>query len=215
MGTDKNIAFSASKPLSSICVQVDDDKVDLLLKKIKEKENFNLNRGELIIFSIIKAIKEFPEFNSNYDQDNQEDNQEIFLYDSINLGHFVNLGEGAKLAVIKDAGDKSLVEISKEIKEAALKYIRGELLDEDTRSSTVSVTNLYSFPAFQVSPPIYKHQSSMFSIASRFVSWDGEKTVHKFNLTLSYDARVADCQKAIALLNKIRKTLEGEFDELH
>src|SRR3989344_4976083 len=201
MGTDKNIAFSASKPISSICVQVDDDKVGLLLKKIKEKENFNLNLGELIIFSITKALQEFPEFNSNYDQD-------ISLYGSINLGHFINLGEGAKLAVIKDAGAKSLFEISKEIKEAALKYIRGELLDEDTRSSTVSVTNLYSFPAFQVSPPIYGHQSSMFSIASRFVSWDVEKTVHKFNLTLSYDARVADCQKAITFLNTIKRWLE-------
>ena len=206
MGNDKNISFSASKPLSSICVQVDDDKVNLFIKKIKEKEYFNLNQGELIIFSIVRALKEFPEFNSNFDQN-------ILLYNHINLGHFINLGKGAKLAVIKDAGAKSLFEISKEIKEAALKYIRGELLDEDTKSSTVSVTNLYSFPAFQVSPPIYEHQSSMFSIASRFVSWGGEKSVHKFNLTLSYDARVADCQKAIALLNKIRKNMEGELDE--
>ena len=188
MGTDKNIAFSASKPLSSICVQVDDDKVNLLLKKIKEKENFNLNLGELIIFSIIKNLQDFPEFNSNYN----EDNQDIFICRSINLGHFVNLGEGAKLAVIKNAGTKSLFEISKEIKEAALKYLRRELLDEDTRSSTISVTNLYSFPVFQVTPPIYEHQSSMFSIASKFVSWDGEKPVNKFNLTLSYDERVAD-----------------------
>lgn len=208
MGTDKNIAFSASKPLSSICVQVDDDKVNILLRKIKEKENFNLNLGELLIFSIIKNLKEFPEFNSNYD----EDNRNCFLYNSINLGHFVNLGEGAKLAVIKNADTKSLFEISKEIKEAALKYIRGELLDEDTRSSTISVTNLYSFPAFQVTPPIYGHQSSMFSVASKFVSWDGEKSVNRFNLTLSYDARVADCQKAITFLNKIKKTLEGESE---
>ena len=201
MGNDQYISFSASKPLSSICIQIDDDKVHLSLKKIKEKENFNLNLGEMVIFSIVKALKEFPMFNSNYDQ-------KLSLYDPINLGHFVNLGQGPRLAVIKDAGTKSLFEISKEIKESALKYIRGELSAEDTASSTISVTNLYSFPAFQVSPPVYGHQSSMFSIASRFVSWDGEKTVHKFNLTLSYDARVADCQTAITFLNTIKRWLE-------
>ena len=202
MGNDKNIVFTASKPLSSITIQIDDDKVALLLKKIKEQEHFNVNLGELVIFSIIKALKEFPEFNSNYDQ-------ELSIYDSINLGHFVNLGQGPRLAVIRNAGAKSLFEISKEVKEAALRYIRGELINEDTKSSTIAVTNLYSFQAFQISPPIYEHQSSMFSIASRFISWDGEKSVNKFNLTLSYDARTSDCQKAIAFLNEVRKTLEG------
>jgi len=200
---DQPPTYSSSKPLASICIQIDDDKVGLLLQKIRETENFNLNLGEMVIFSIIKALKEFPDFNSNYDQ-------KVHLYDFINLGHFVNLGQGPKLAVIKNASAKSLFEISKEIKEAALKYIRGELTAEDTRSSTISVTNLYSFPAFQVIPPVYEHQSSMFSITSKFSSWDGEKSVHKFNLTLSYDARVADCQTAIAFLNRIRRVLEGE-----
>lgn len=206
MGNDPTAAYSTSKPLASICIQIDDDEVNISLKKIKEKENFNLNLGELAIFSIIKALKEFPMFNSVYLQNEQR----LSLYESINLGHFVDLGQGPRLAVIRNADTKSLFEISKEIKEAALKYIRGELSTEDTRSSTISVTNLYSFPAFQVTPPVYEHQSSMFSITSRFVSWDGERSVHKFNLTLSYDARVADCQTAIAFLNTIKTVLEGK-----
>ncbi len=198
MGNDK-ITYSALKPIASICVQIDDDKVQETLRKIKEKENFNLNLGELVIFSIVKSLQEYPMFNSQYDQS-------LSYYNSINLGHFVNLGQGPKLAVIKDAGIKTLFDISKEIKEAALKYIRNELGEEDKMISTISVTNLYSFPAFQVIPPVYEHQSAMFSITSKFPVFDGH---HKFNLTLSYDARVADCQTAIAFLNLIKDKLEN------
>ncbi len=194
--------YSVSKPLASICIQIDADKVDSLIKRIKNEENFNLNVGEIVIFSIVKALKDFPMFNSIYDQN-------LILYDSINLGHFVNLGGGPKLAVIKDADTRNLYQIAQEIKESALRYIRGELLTEDTALSTISVTNLYSFEAFQVTPPVYEHQSAMFSITSKFISWDGG-IVHKFNLTLSYDARVADCQTAIAFLNNIRNWLEAK-----
>ncbi|MEK6905350.1 MAG: 2-oxo acid dehydrogenase subunit E2 [Nanoarchaeota archaeon] len=194
--------YSVSKPLASICIQIDADKVDSLIKKIKNEENFNLNVGEIVIFSIVKALKDFPMFNSIYDQN-------LILYDSINLGHFVNLGSGPKLAVIKDADTRNLYQIAQEIKESALRYIRGELLAEDTALSTISVTNLYSFEAFQVTPPVYEHQSAMFSITSKFVSWD-EGIVRKFNLTLSYDARVADCQTAIAFLNNIKNRLEAK-----
>ncbi len=201
MGTNK-INYSVSKPLASICIQIDADKVDSIIKRIKNEENFNLNVGEIVIFSIVKALKDFPMFNSIYDQN-------LILYDSINLGHFVNLGSGPKLAVIRDADTKNLYQIAQEIKESALKYIRGELLAEDTALSTISVTNLYSFEAFQVIPPVYEHQSAMFSITSKFVSWDGG-TVHKFNLTLSYDARVTDCQTAIAFLNNIKNMLEAK-----
>src|SRR3989338_4070425 len=194
--------YSVSKPLASICIQIDADKVDSLIKRIKNEENFNLNVGEIVIFSIVKALKDFPMFNSIYDQN-------LILYDSINLGHFVNLGSGPKLAVIKDAETKNLYQIAQEIKDSALKYIRGELLAKDTALSTISVTNLYSFEAFQVTPPIYEHQSAMFSITSKFVSWDGG-TVHKFNLTLSYDARIADCQTAITFLHNIKNRLEAK-----
>ena len=194
--------YSVSKPLASICIQIDADKVDSLIKKIKNEENFNLNVGEIVIFSIVKALKDFPMFNSIYDQN-------LILYDSINLGHFVNLGSGPKLAVIKDADTRNLYQIAQEIKDSALRYIRGELLAEDTALSTISVTNLYSFEAFQVTPPVYEHQSAMFSITSKFVSWD-EGIVRKFNLTLSYDAMVADCQTAIAFLNNIKNRLEAK-----
>jgi pyruvate/2-oxoglutarate dehydrogenase complex dihydrolipoamide acyltransferase (E2) component len=135
----------------------------------------------------------YPEFNSNFNQEKLEN------YSSINLGHFINLGQGAKLAVIENAEDKSLAEFSREVKEAALKYIRGELTDSD--ASTFAITNLASFDAFQVIPPIYENQSSMFAIASEFNQ--------KFNLTLSYDARVADCQRALKFLNAIKEMLEN------
>lgn len=194
---ENKMTYSTSKPLAIICVQIDVDKVDKNIDQIRKYENINLNLGELAIFSIIRSLKGFPKFNSNFDQNSA-------LYPYVNLGHFINMGKGPRLAVIKNAETKSLFEISKEIKEAALNYMR-ESLEDETALSTITVTNLSSFEAFQVIPPVYENQSCTLSITSKFPVLNGQK----FNLTLSYDARIADCQTAIAFLNLIKDKLEN------
>jgi len=195
------------KPVSSVTIQVKSKNIHYLIKRIRINEKINIHLGDIIINIIGKNLKNFPEFNSNF-------NKKLKIYSEINIGSLINLGRGTKIIVIKDADKKLIKEISIEFKDLTLKYIHNELSYEDTKNSTFSITNLSPFNAYLTIPPILKNQSAMISIASEFDSFEileGKiNPTKKFNLTLTYDSRVADCQKALQFLNSIKDILEKE-----
>lgn len=204
---DKKYSYSSQKPIASVVVQVNSKNIHLLIKKFRINEKINISFGDIVLNATCRSLKNFPEFNSNFDT-------ELKLYPNINIGYLINLGKGPKTAVIRDADKKSIIELSSKVKELALKYIHGELPDFGTKNSTFSITNLSSFDSYLTVSPIYEHQSSMISITSEFDSFEileGKViSIKKFNLILSYDARVADCQKALRFLNSIKDILEGK-----
>jgi len=198
--------YSGTKPLSTLTVQIKSEKIHELVQKIKVKEGFNVNLSDIIVSSICKNISAFKEFNSNYVDG------KVIPYDSVDVGYFINLGKGTEIVNIKNADKKTLVELSKNVKELAIKYLHEELTDSEKQNGSFAITNLLSFDVFSVIPPIYENQSAMISIASEFESVEKKETsintIKKFNLTLSYDSRVADCQRALQFLNKVKDDLE-------
>ncbi len=205
--------YSKSKPISTLTIQIKSEKIHELVQRIKDEENYSLSFSDIIVNAICKNLRDFNEFNSNYIDG------KIIPYSSIDMGYFINIGKGSEIVNIKDADKISLVELSKKIKEMALKYLHGELDYSERQNGSFSITNLSSFDVFSVIPPLYENQSAMISISSEFenLEKEGEKilSVRKFNLTLSYDSRVADCQKALQFLNIIKNELEswGENEE--
>ena len=195
----------SSKPISSVVVQVKSKNIYSSIENVNIKNNASVHLGDIIISATAKSLKDFPEFNSNFDK-------KIKIYQDINIGSLINLGKGTRIIVMKNADKKSITRISEELKELMLKYIHNELNEEETQNSTFSVTNLSPFNSYLTIPPILKNQSAMISIASEFDSFeilnDKINSTKKFNLTLSYDSRVADCQKALQFLNSIKDILE-------
>lgn len=200
--------YSKSKPISTITIEVKSKNIYELIKKIKVEKNYLVNFSDVVVSSICRNLRNFPEFNSQYID------SKIIPYSSIDLGYFINLGKGTEIVNIKDADKKSIVEFSEKIKEIAIKYLHDELDDSEKGNGSFTVTNLSSFNAKIVIPPLYENQSMMISISSEFKDLKKEKEkiveVKKFNLTLSYDSRVADCQRAIQFLNDIKNELEKE-----
>ncbi|VVB83552.1 2-oxoacid dehydrogenases acyltransferase (catalytic domain) [uncultured archaeon] len=201
-------SFKSFGPTSTLTVQIKSKNIHSLIEKIKSEEKYNLSPGDIIIYSICKNLKNFPELNSKFDNG-------IMLYPSIDLGYFINIGRGSEIINIKHADQKSLIELSKEIKEMALKYLHGELSDSEKQNGSFSITNLFSFGVYSIIPPIYENQSAMISISSEFEDFESKDTeilfIKRFNLTLSYDSRVADCQKALQFLNRVKDELENGF----
>lgn len=192
--------YSNSKPISTLTIQIKSGNIHALVKKIREEEKYSINPSDIIIHSICKNIKNFPEFNSN-----------SF---NVDLGYFINLGKGSEIIKIENADKKTPIELSQQIKLMVLKYLHGELSPLEKQNGSFSITNLFSFDVYSVIPPIYKNHSAMIAISSEFetIETNEEKisSVKKFNLTLSYDSRVADCQKALKFLNAIKFDLEKE-----
>lgn len=202
-------AYSITKPIGSVIVQVDTTNMHTMINKTRKEEKSLVGFGDVIIYAIAKGLRKYPEFNSCFDD-------KLKVYPDINIGYFINIGAGAKLAIIKDADKMSLVEVSKEVKNLALKYIRGELSDIDTLEDTISLTNLASFGSYLITSPVFEHQSAMISVSSEFDSVkvvDGSLVpTKKFNLTLSFDGQVADCQKALQFLNHVKSILEQNVE---
>ena len=99
-----------------------------------------------------------------------------------------------------------------EIKKLALRYIHNELPESEASETTFTVTNLSSFGAHIATPAVYNHQGATIAIASEYDTVevvDGTiQPTKSFNLTLTYDAKIADCQLAITFLAAIKKILE-------
>jgi anaerobic magnesium-protoporphyrin IX monomethyl ester cyclase len=204
----ENKEYSKTKPISTLTIQVKSQNIHNFAQRIKEEEKYSLNPSDVIVSAICKKIKNFREFNSNFDK-------EIIYYPSVNLGYFINLGKGPEVVQIENADEKSSVELSRKIKELAMNYLHGELTKEEKQNGSFAITNLFSFDVHSVIPPIYENQSAMISISSEFETLEKEDEkivpVKKFNLTLSYDSRVADCQKALQFLHSVKYELEEDL----
>jgi pyruvate dehydrogenase E2 component (dihydrolipoamide acetyltransferase) len=203
----ENNEYSKSKPISTLTIQIKSKNIHNLVRNIKNEEKCNINPSDVVIHSICKNLTNFKEFNSYFEE-------KTIPYQSIDLGYFINLGKGSKMVRIEDANKKTIKELSNKIKELALKYIHDELSISEKQNGSFSITNLFSFDVYSVIPPLYENQSAMIAISSEFESleMDEEKIipVKKFNLTLSYDSRVSDCQRALQFLNVVKSDLEKE-----
>ena len=168
------------------------------IKKVKD----NISLGDLVLYAIAHHLKDYPEFNSYFDE-------KTIIYPNINIGYSIKILEKQpKKVVIKDADKKSWMEISDQIKKFAFLYMRDKLMEEDTQGATISLLNFSSFNAYNISTPLYTGQSALISIAS-----EHEINNSKFfNLCLAYDVRVADCQRALDFLNAVKETLENEIN---
>jgi len=189
----------------SITVKVNTKEIHSLIKNLQEENQTIISFGDVILHAICQNIKKFPEFNSFFEGD-------ITFHQHVNLSYSINLGQGPQKMVVVDADNKSLVELSSEIKHLALKYIHGELSNQE--DGTFSVINLSQFNSYVIITPIFSKQSALISIASEQESFNLSNgniiPVKEFNLSLSYDVRVADCQKALQFLNAIKSSLESK-----
>ncbi|MBI2848232.1 MAG: 2-oxo acid dehydrogenase subunit E2, partial [Chloroflexi bacterium] len=91
---------------------------------------------DIFVFVLAKLLREHPIVNSSL-----IDN-EIKLWDSINIGVAVALDEGLIVPVVKDADKKSLVEISKAVRSMTEKAREGNLVPTDVTGGTFTITNL-------------------------------------------------------------------------
>jgi len=169
---------------------------DFITNYIKRENNISL--GDMVLYTLAKNLKNYPEFNSYFDG-------KTIFYPNINIGYSIKILEKpAKNVVIREADKKSLMEVSQEIKKLSFLYLRDQLTEEHTNEASVTLLNFSSFNAVSVYTPLYHQQSALFVIAS-------EHNSNSFNLCLTFDVRVTDCQRALNLLNAVRENLEGKY----
>ena len=169
-------------------------------KKIRLLENkLRITLGELVVYAISRCIRNYDYFNSFYS------GNEIKKYSNVNIGIAVSLDEKLFVPVIKNADNKTLEEIAGEIKNFAIKTIKGRLDLDDLKDGTITVTDLSSSGVVAFQPLINKNQAAIIGIASEY-----KATSENFiNLILTFDHRIANGMQAAEFLASIKTYLEG------
>ena len=164
----------------------------------KEEEiGTRITYTDLLVYALVKAVKHVPLINSSL-----VDN-EIKIWEDINVGVAVALdtGEyesGLIVPVVKNAGKKSLVEISKSIKELIEKAREGQLTLDDVTGGTITISNTGGFaPGWTVSTPVLNQPESVIVQPGGIFEkpWNVEGKIELrpiMSISITFDHRVMD-----------------------
>ncbi|KGX88816.1 dihydrolipoamide acetyltransferase family protein [Pontibacillus litoralis] len=173
----------------------------------KQKEGFSLTFFAFFVKAVAQALKEYPQLNSTWAGD------KIIQRKAINLNIAVAKDDELFVPVIKDADEKSIKGIAKDIMELATKARNGKLTNDDMQGGTFTVNNTGSFGSVQSMGVINPPQSAILqieSIVKRPVYMNGMFAARDMvNLCLSLDHRVLDGLVAGNFLARVKEILEN------
>lgn len=199
---------------------VEADVTELVIWRNKNKEAFEKKYGEKITFmpifteAVAAALAEFPIVNSSVDGDR------IILRKDINIGIAVAKPDGNLIVpVIKNAEQKNLVGIAKDLNRLANAARTNKLAIEEIQGGTFTITNFGSFRNIIGTPIINQPQVAILATGSiekkpavlETPTGDVIAIRHLMFLSLSYDHRIVDGALGGAFLRKIADNLE-QFD---
>lgn len=125
----------ATIPQASPYFELEVDKLWSLKDELK-KENPNVTWTAMFVRIMATVLKEYPLLNSAVFEDR------LVTYESCNVGFGVGLENGIIVAVIKEAQDKNIFQISDEMKEKTAQAKKGTLPLEDMRGSTFTISSI-------------------------------------------------------------------------
>ncbi|MYL33547.1 2-oxo acid dehydrogenase subunit E2 [Pontibacillus yanchengensis] len=177
-----------------------------LKNEFKQKEGFSLTFFAFFVKAVAQALKEYPQLNSTWAGD------KIIQRKAINLNIAVAKENELFVPVIKNADEKSIKGIAKDITDLAEKARNGKLTNDDMQGGTFTVNNTGSFGSVQSMGVINPPQSAILqveSIVKRPVFMNGMFAARDMvNLCLSLDHRVLDGLVAGNFLARVKELLE-------
>ncbi|EDO0828102.1 2-oxo acid dehydrogenase subunit E2 [Listeria monocytogenes] len=172
----------------------------------KKEEGYSLNYFAFFIKAVAQALKEFPQLNSTWAGD------KIIEHANINISIAIAAGDLLYVPVIKNADEKSIKGIAREISELAGKARNGKLSQADMEGGTFTVNSTGSFGSVQSMGIINHPQAAILqveSIVKRPVIIDDMIAVRDMvNLCLSIDHRILDGLLAGKFLQAIKANVE-------
>jgi len=196
--------------------EIDMTEMIKLRKSLLQKEDIvglRISYTDLLVYALTRAVKLVPIVNSSV-----VDN-EIKIWEDINIAVAVSLEvdeaeSGLIVPVVKDAGGKSLLEISRSIKDLTGRARNGQLTADDMADGTLTLSNTGVFaPGWTVSTPIINQPQSVIvltgGIFEKPTAVNGEVAVRPMMTTsITFDHRVMDGAPIHTFLSKFKAFIE-------
>jgi 2-oxoglutarate dehydrogenase E2 component (dihydrolipoamide succinyltransferase) len=154
----------------------------------------------------IQALREIPAVNAEID------GNEIVYKNYYHIGVAVGTERGLVVPVVRDADQKSVADVEKNIAELGKRARDGQLAIEDMQGGTFTISNGGVYGSLMSSPILNAPQSGilgMHKIQERPVAIGGQVVIRPMMyLALSYDHRIVDGKEAVTFLVRVKETLE-------
>lgn len=170
---------------------------------ITEMEAFRKGMGEelkadgvkltplaFLIKACVAALKKYPEFNASLDGDT------LVLKQYFHIGFAADTPNGLVVPVIRDADQKSLIELAQESAALAKKARDGKLTPNDMQGGCFSISSLGGIGGTAFTPIINAPEVAILGVSKSAIKpvWNGKEFAPRLMLplSLSYDHRVID-----------------------
>ena len=165
--------------------------------------------GDMVLYAVSRTLKNHPDLNAIMLDDNT-----IRHYHSVNLAVAVDTPRGLMVPVIFGADKKSLVEISKEVKQLAAEARDGAINPDKLRGGSFTVSNLGAFGVESFTPVINPPQTGILGVCNitakaRQKADGGYEFYPAMGLSLTYDHRAVDGAPAAKFAKELCANLES------
>ncbi|HKV64517.1 MAG TPA: 2-oxoglutarate dehydrogenase, E2 component, dihydrolipoamide succinyltransferase [Candidatus Acidoferrum sp.] len=204
----------ASKRVSAHVYSVDEiDMTKVAALRAKSKDEFEKRYETKLTFmpffvkAAVAGLRSFPTLNASLDGTN------VVLHKEINIGIAVALDWGLLVPVVKNADEKNVLGIQRNMNDLAERARSKKLKPEEVQESTFSITNPGVFGGLFGLPVISQPNVGILglgAIEKRPVVINDSIAIRSMcYVTLSYDHRVVDGAIAHQFLHKVKETLEN------
>ncbi len=203
-----------SKRVSAHVYSVDEiDMTKVAALRAKSKDEFEKRYETKLTFmpffvkAAVAGLRAFPTLNASLDGTN------VILHKEINVGIAVALDWGLLVPVVKNADEKNILGIQRNMNDLAERARSKKLKPEEVQEGTFSITNPGVFGGLFGLPVISQPNVGILglgAIEKRPVVINDAIAIRSMcYVTLSYDHRVVDGAIAHQFLHKVKETLEN------
>jgi len=187
-------------------------KMDALMDMRKQvnaylPDNEKVSVNDFVLKAVALSLRQFPNLNATLK------GTEIIQFGHVNIGVAVTVPGGLMTVVVKDTDQKTLRQISGEVKVMAARAREGKVKPEDVDGSTFSTSNLGMYDVEEFIAIINPPEAGILAISSAReipVVENGQvKAGWRMKATISVDHRVSDGAEAAQFMQALAGLLEN------
>jgi pyruvate dehydrogenase E2 component (dihydrolipoamide acetyltransferase) len=175
-------------------------------------EGVKVTMVALMVKAVVASLQAMPQFNSSLDGD------DLVVKRYINIGFAADTPNGLVVPVIKNADQKGILDIARELAELSGAARAGKLKSNDMQGGTFSISSLGGIGGTNFTPLINAPEVAILGVSKSATKpvWNGSEFVPRLivPLALSYDHRVIDgaegarfCAHLAQVLTDLRRAL--------
>ena len=199
----------SAREIPRYTMSVDADVTELsekIMKLRQKEEDLHLTYLPFMMKAMAQGIEEVPHVNSQCDKNGYT------IFDEINMGIAVDLGEKLLVPVVRNVAGKSIYELAREL-DGLVKRARADKLEpKDIEGGTVTLTNVGMYHTVSATSIIMPPQVAILYMGyarDMPAVWEGKVEIRKImSFGATYDHRVVNGAAGGRFLKKVKECLE-------